>query len=161
MVTTTLTPADAAKVERIAHELSAKPGPLIEVLHAVQHAFGYVPPGAIPLIASQLNLSRAEVHGVVTFYHHFRSTPPGVRTIQVCRAEACQSMRGEALESHVKEALGINYHETTADNRFSLEPVYCLGNCACAPSIMIGENIHGRVTPAVFDELLSEARSTS
>lgn len=161
MVTTNLTPDDATTVERIARELSTKPGPLIEVLHAVQHAFGYVPQGAIPLIASQLNLSRAEVHGVVTFYHHFRNTPPGARTIQVCRAEACQAMRGEALEAHVKEVLGIGYHETTADNRFSLEPVYCLGNCACAPSIMIGNDLHGRVTPAVFDELLSDAGSTS
>jgi len=153
---TLLNPTDAATVTRIALNLADKPGPLLEVLHGVQHALGHVPAGAIPLIASALNLSRAEVHGVVTFYHHFRDTPPGRQTVQICRAEACQSMRGVELEAHAKIRLGIDFHETTPDGKYSLEPVYCLGNCACAPSIMIGEEIHGRVTPALFDELLSQ-----
>ncbi len=153
---TALTPMDAATVERITRQLATKPGPLIEVLHGVQHALGYVPAAAIPIIAGVLNLSRAEVNGVVSFYHHFRATAPGARTVQICRAEACQAMNGAALERHAKARLGIDYHETTADGRYSLEPVYCLGNCACAPSIMIGEEIHGRVTPAAFDELLAQ-----
>ena len=154
-------PDDATTIERIAAEHRHRPGPLLEVLHAVQHAFGYVPAGAIPIVASALNLSRAEVHGVVSFYHHFRSAPPGQHTVQVCRAEACQSMQGGVLESHAKARLGIGYHETTPDGRYSLEPVYCLGNCACAPSIMIGRQIHGRVTPARFDELIAETEHGS
>ncbi len=158
---TALNPTDAATVQRIALALAHKPGPLLEVLHGVQHALGHVPAGAIALIATALNLSRAEVHGVVTFYHHFRDTPPGRRTVQICRAEACQSMRGAALEAHAKARLGIDFHETTTDGRYSLEPVYCLGNCACAPSIMIGEEIHGRVTPALFDELIDEPENAA
>ena len=158
---TVLNPTDAATVELIALDLAGKPGPLLEVLHGVQHALGHVPAGAVPIIASVLNLSRAEVHGVVTFYHHFRDTPPGRRTVQICRAEACQSMRGMALEEHAKARLGVDFHETTADGKFSLEPVYCLGNCACAPSIMIGDEIYGRVTPAIFDELISEPENAA
>lgn len=153
---TALNPTDTATVERIARSLAAKPGPLIEVLHAVQHALGHVPPGAVAVVARELNLSRAEVNGVVSFYHHFRATPPGTYTVQVCRAEACQSMNGASLEAHVKARLGVDYHQTTADGRYTLEPVYCLGNCACAPSLMIGDQIHGRVTPSRFDALLDE-----
>ena len=107
-----------------------------------------------------LNLSRAEVHGVLSFYHHFRSTPAGRHTVQLCRAEACQSMNGRALEAHAKARLGIDFHETTANGHFSLEPVYCLGDCACAPSVMIGADVHGRVTPERFDELLSQLEQT-
>jgi len=158
---TGLSSADAATVEKIAQNFASTPGPVIEILHGVQNALGYVPAESIAIIASVLNLSRAEIHGVVTFYHHFRSTPPGRKTIQVCRAEACQSMHGVPLEAHVKTTLGIDYHETTADGHFSLEPIYCLGNCACAPSIMIGDEIYGRVTPAVFDELIDEERASS
>ncbi len=151
---TAFSAADVSLVERIAADLAHKPGPLLEVLHGVQHALGYVPADAVPVIARVLNLSRAEVHGVVTFYHHFRSTKPGRTIVQVCRAEACQSMNGAALEAHAKARLGVDYHGTTADGRYSLEPVYCLGNCALAPSVMIGDDIHGRVTPARFDALL-------
>lgn len=158
---TALSASESETVEKIARELSTKPGPLLEVLHAVQHALGCVPPGAVPIIASALNLSRADVHGVLTFYHHFRTTRPGKRTIQVCRAEACQSMNGAALEAHAKARLGIDYHETTADGRYSLEPVYCLGNCACAPSITIGEDIHGRMTAERFDELIAQAEASA
>ena len=134
------------------------PGALLPILHGIQDAVGYVPPDSVPLIAEGLNLSRAEVHGVISFYHYFRTTPPGKRTIHVCRAESCQSMGSEALESHVKNRLGIDYHETTPDQAFSLEAVYCLGNCACSPSIMIDSDLHGRVTPERFDEIIENMR---
>lgn len=131
-------------------------GPLIEVLHSVQAEFGFIPHQAVALIAEGLNLSRAEVHGVITFYHDFRMAPAGTTTIQLCRAEACQAMGVQALEAHVKQRLGLNYHETTADGRYSLEPAYCLGNCACTPSIRIGDEIFARVTPERFDQILAE-----
>jgi formate dehydrogenase subunit gamma len=143
-------------VRRIVSELRSKPGPLIEILHAVQAALGYVPAEAVPIVAEGLNLSRAEVHGVVTFYHFFRETPPGRHIINVCRAEACQSMGADALVEHAKARLGVEFHETTPDGRFSLEPVYCLGNCACSPAAMIDGRLYGRVTPQRFDELLAE-----
>ena len=109
-------------------ENASKRGPLIEVLHSIQNRLGYIPPTAIPQVGSALNLSRAEVQGVIGFYHDFRTEPAGRITIQICRAEACQAMGVQFLEAHVKSRLGINYHETTADGQFSLEPVYCLGN---------------------------------
>jgi formate dehydrogenase subunit gamma len=153
---TTMDPRLESTVRSIAQRFQDQPGPLLEVLHAVQDAIGHVPPGAVPVIAAVLNLSRAEVHGVVSFYHHFRSHAPGQHTIRICRAEACQSVNGAATEAHAKRLLGIDYHQTTADGRYSLEPVYCLGNCACAPSVMIDENVHGRVTPERLDELLAQ-----
>jgi formate dehydrogenase subunit gamma len=134
------------------------PGPLLQVLHAVQASLGYVPPAAVPVIAEGLNLSRAEVHGVVTFYHHFRQAPGGRHTIQLCQAEACRSMHCETLTEHVKRRLGIDFHGTTADGRFTLEPVYCLGNCACSPAMMIDGDLHGRVTPESFDALLTDGQ---
>jgi len=131
-------PSDqGAAVRRIVAQHRERPGPLIEVLHAVQANFGYVPAGAVPLIAEELNLSRAEVHGVVTFYHFFRSSHPGTHTVSLCQAEACQSMGAEKLAEHARKRLGIDFHETTADGRFSLEPIYCLGNCACSPAALI------------------------
>ncbi|MCX7074606.1 MAG: formate dehydrogenase subunit gamma [Methylococcales bacterium] len=143
-------------VQIIVADLKDKPGSLLPILHAVQNALGYVPPETVPTIAKELNLSRAEVHGVISFYHYFRDTPAGKRTIQVCRAESCLSMGGKELENHVKTTLGIDYHETTADGQFSLEPIYCLGNCACSPAIQIGNDIYGRVSTATFDEILKE-----
>ncbi len=143
-------------VRRIVAKLKGRPGPLIEVLHAIQAQLGYVPPAAVPLVASELNLSRAEVHGVVSFYHFFRSTPAGAHTLSVCRAESCQAVGGDALAAHAQRRLGVDFHETTADGRFSLEPVYCLGNCACSPAVMIDGQLHGRVTPERFDTLLLE-----
>jgi formate dehydrogenase subunit gamma len=130
-------------------------GALLQVLHSVQSNLGYIPPASIPLIAESLNLSRAEVHGVVTFYHYFRQAPPGRHTIRLCQAEACRSMHCETLTDHVKRQLGIDFHETTSDGRFTLEPVYCLGNCACAPAMMIDEELHGRVTVDRFDALVA------
>ncbi len=138
---------------RFAHE----PGPLLEILHAVQDELGSVPPEAVPLIAEGLNLSRAEVHGVISFYHHFRERSPGRHVVQLCRAEACQSMNSRALEEFVRGRLRVNLGETTADGRVTLEAVYCLGNCACAPSMMVDGQLHGRVTPENFGELAKES----
>jgi formate dehydrogenase subunit gamma len=129
---------------------------LIEILHSVQAALGYVPPDAIPILAEGLNLSRAEIHGVVTFYHFFRETPPGSHTVSLCRAEACQSMGADALAEHAKKRLGVDFHETTADGTFSLEPVFCLGNCACSPAAMVDGRLYGRLTPQSFDALIAE-----
>lgn len=131
-----------------------RPGPLLLVLHDIQAALGHVPPDAVPRIAAALQLSRTEVHGVIHFYHYFRDRPAGARTIRLCRAEACQAVNGDALARHAGQRLGIGFGETTADGRHSLEAVYCLGNCACGPSLLIGEELHGRVTPERFDELL-------
>jgi formate dehydrogenase subunit gamma len=144
-------------IQRIVGDLKGRPGPLIEVLHAIQAELGYVPPAAVPVVASELNLSRAEVHGVVTFYHFFRNAPPGAHTVSVCRAESCQAVGGEALAAHARQRLGVDFHETTPDGRFSLEPVYCLGNCACSPAVMIDGQLHGRVSPERFDALLADA----
>lgn len=134
-------------------KFGAEPGPLLEILHSVQNDLGHVPPAAVPLIAEALNLSRAEVHGVISFYHHFRGESPGATVVQICRAEACQSMNGRALEEHATRKLGVPCGETTPDGRVTLEAVYCLGNCACAPAMMVNGELHGRVTPAGFDEL--------
>lgn len=140
---------------------SGQPGPLLLVLHAIQDELGYIPAEAVPLIAERLNLSRAEVHGVVTFYHYFRQSPPGKHLVQLCRAEACQAMHAEQLEAHVKQRLGIDYHHTTADGRYSLEPVYCLGNCACTPAMMIDGKLYGRVSATRFNELLAQCERES
>ena len=151
-----LNPPQREAVRRILARLKSQPGPLLEVLHAIQDELGYIPPAAVPVIAEELNLSRAEVHGVITFYHHFRSKPAGRHTVQVCRAESCQAVGGEALAAHAVKRLGIEFHETTRDGAFSLEPVYCLGNCACSPAVMVDGDIYGRVTPERLDEIVAE-----
>lgn len=142
-------------VLRIVAEHSARPGPLIEILHAVQARLGCVPAGAVPVIALALNLSRAEVHGVVSFYHFFRDEPPGRHIVRLCRAESCQAMGAAALAEHAKQRLGIGFHETTADGAFTLEPVYCLGNCACSPAMMVDGELVGRVTGQMFDAMVA------
>lgn len=147
------------QIERIVRAHAERPGPLLLVLHAVQKEFDCIPEEAIPLIADGLNLSRAEVHGVVSFYHYFRRTPSGRHVVQVCRAESCQAMNGERLAAHVQQRLQIGFHETTADGRFTLEPVYCLGNCACSPAIMIDEELHGRMSAERFDALIAARES--
>jgi formate dehydrogenase subunit gamma len=143
-------------VSGIVARLKDTPGALLPILHAVQDALGFVPPGAVPIIADGLNLSRADVHGVISFYHYFRDTPPGRHTVHLCRAEACQSMGARALEAHAKQSLGVDFHQTTGNGAFSLEPVYCLGNCAASPAVMIDRELYGRVTPERLDDLLSE-----
>jgi formate dehydrogenase subunit gamma len=139
--------------------LKTTAGPLMPILHAVQDEIGFVPSGAVRVIARELNLSIADVHGVLTFYHYFRQTPGGRHVVHVCRAEACQAVGSAAIEVHAKRSLGIDYHGTTADGAIRLEPVYCLGNCALGPSIMIDDRLHGRVSARRFDELMHAARS--
>ena len=144
-----------AEIRQLAEARAAEPGALLPILHAIQDRLGYVPETAVPIVADVLNLSRAEVHGVVTFYHFFRTKAPGKRTLYVCRAEACQSMGSRSLENYARKKLGVDFHETTADGRYSLEPVYCLGNCACSPAVMVDETVYGRVTPQRLDEILA------
>ena len=126
-------------------------------LHAVQHSAGYIDRSLIPLLADTFNVSHAEVHGVISFYKDFRTAPPKGPIVQVCRAEACQAMNGRALEAHVLQRLGIGFGETTSDRSITLEAVYCLGLCACAPAVMIDGEVHGRVTPQRLDELVQPA----
>ena len=132
---------------------------LLPVLHDIQDALGYIPPDAVPAIAKELNISRADVHGVITYYPHFRQTPVGKHVVQVCRAEACQSVGAEALEGHIKKSLCCGFHETSADGEVTLEPVYCLGHCAVGPNIIIDDQVHAQMTPERFDQLLTAARS--
>ena len=138
---------DAALVERLVAEFSDVKGGLLPALHAVQEQLGFIPEQAVPLIADGLNLAVAEVHGVISYYHHFYSEQQGQHVVEVCQAEACQSMGARQLAESVKNLLGVDFHQTTADGKFSLEPVYCLGNCACAPSIKVGDKVRGRVSP--------------
>jgi formate dehydrogenase subunit gamma len=129
-------------------------GAALAILHALQHEFGYVDRQAVPLIAATLNLSRAEVHGIVSFYHDFRSTPPGNHVLKLCRAEACQSMGADALAALTRERLRIDWGETTADGRVTLEPVFCLGLCACAPAAMLDGKVVGGLDRARLGVLL-------
>lgn len=145
----------AGELNDILDEYANVPGPLLLVLHAVQRRFGFIPDDAVASIAQRLNLSRAEVHGVLSFYHHFRRAAPGRHVVQVCRAESCQAMGAEQLAQHAQRRLGIQFHETTPDGGFSLQPVYCLGNCACSPAVMIDEQLFGRVSPEQLDALLA------
>jgi formate dehydrogenase subunit gamma len=147
-------PADEARILAAVERNSHRDGPLIEILHEVQAEFGCIPSGAVPLIARALNLSRAEVHGVVTFYHHFRSKAPGRHVLQICRAESCQAAGGRALERHAQQRLGVGFGETTPDGRLTLEAVYCLGLCACSPAAMLDDEVHGRVTAERLDALI-------
>ena len=150
-------PWSEERTRAIVAEHSGREGPLLPILHAVQHAFGHVPSAAVPVIAEALNLSRAEVHGVVTFYHDFRQEPAGRHVLKICRAEACQSMGAEALVAHAEERLGIACGHTTADGAVTLEPVYCLGLCATAPSVMIDGRVAGRLDEAKLDAVLKGA----
>ncbi len=131
------------------------------LLHAIQDDVGFIPEESYASISKALNLSVAEVHGVVSFYHHFRSHAPGRHILQVCRAESCQAMGCTELEQHLKTKLRINYHETTADGAITLEPVYCLGNCALSPAVMMDEEIYGRVSPAQIDQIVATARKSA
>ena len=143
-------------VEGAVRRHAGEKGPLLEILHAVQNELGCVPAEAVEPIATALNLSRAEVHGVISFYHHFREAAPGRYVVQLCRAEACQSMNSLATEARARELLGVDFGGTTPDGKVTLEAVYCLGNCACAPSMMVNGELHGRVTPDRFEELAAE-----
>jgi formate dehydrogenase subunit gamma len=148
----------AARAGAIIDSMKSMEGPLLPILHGIQEEFGYVPQDVLPLIATALNLSRAEVHGVMTFYHDYRDHPAGRHVLKLCRAEACQSMGGDEFAERVRKALGIDFHQTTLDGNVTLEPVYCLGLCACAPAAMLDGEVYGRVNDEIVDELIAEAR---
>src|SRR5688572_27351518 len=152
-------PWSEERTVEIVSDHAALEGPLMPILHAIQHAFGHVPKEAIPVLARELNLSRAEVHGVVTFYHDFRRELPGKHVLKLCRAEACQSMGCERLVERAEERLGVDCGGTSADGRVTLEAIYCLGLCASGPSAMIDGRLVGRLDNARLDKILKEAQA--
>ncbi len=133
-------------------------GPLLPILHAIQLEFGHVPQSVLPQIAKALNLSKAEVHGVVSFYHDFREKPAGRHVLKLCRAEACQAMGADRVAAHVQGALGLDWHGTTTDGAVTLEPVFCLGLCACGPAAMMDGHLIGRCDEVRADALIAQAR---
>lgn len=148
-------PWDRAAVAAIVDAFKNQPGALMPILRRIQDDLGWVPPESIPMIAAELNLSRAEVHGVVSFYHDFHHAPPGRNMVRVCRAESCQAMGAVALADHARQRLGVDFGGTSADGNVSLEAVYCLGNCACSPAVVINGELIGRVTRERFDDAIS------
>ncbi|NNM72437.1 formate dehydrogenase subunit gamma [Enterovirga aerilata] len=152
-------PWDPALAAEIIGRHASLDGATLPILHALQETFGYVDREAVPMIAEALNLSRAEIHGVVTFYHDFRSAPAGRHVVKLCRAEACQSVGAVELADHAKRRLGVDWHGTTFDSRITLEPVFCLGLCACGPAALIdGEPVSG-LDAAAFDAAVAELRA--
>lgn len=149
------TPEQLAAVDAAISRLASLPGACLPILHAIQGELGFVPPAAIERIAKALNLSRADVHGVLTYYHDFRTAPPGRRVLKVCRAEACQAVGCDRLERHLRERHGAPLGATTADGALTVDAVYCLGNCALGPSVLLDGRLHGRVTPERLDALLA------
>ncbi len=149
----------ADKTRAIVDELKALEGPLLPILHGIQEEFGYVPTESLPVVAERLNLSRAEVHGVVSFYHDYRREPAGRHVLKLCRAEACQSMGGDAVAARMQELLGIGFGETSKDGAVTLEAVYCLGLCACAPSAMLDGEVIGRLDNDRAAEIAAEVRT--
>jgi len=147
---------DSAIASEIINSFGAKPEMLVQILVAFVARYSYISEEAIRQIASALNLSRADVYGVVNFYHDFRTEPTGRHVVRICQAEACQAMGGRELTAHAEQALGIGLHQTSDDGAVTLEPVYCLGNCACSPAVMIDERLHGRVTAQKLDGLLEQ-----
>jgi formate dehydrogenase subunit gamma len=157
-LSTTLTAIELEKIQAHIEAHKQVPGALMPLLHAIQDDIGYVPEDVYPQISKALALSVAEVHGVVTFYHHFRTHPVGKHILQICRAESCQAMGSEKLEAEVKAHLGVDYHQTTTDGEVTLLPVYCLGNCACSPAVMMNDEVYGRMTQAKVAALISEVK---
>ncbi len=155
-VLTALSKENSSKIDAHIAAYKTMPGALLPLLHAIQDDIGWVPEDSYLPISKALALSVAEVHGVVTFYHHFRRHPAGKHILQICRAESCQAMGSEKLEAQVKKSLGIDYHETTKDGAITLEPVYCLGNCACSPAVMMDEEVYGRMDAAKVAQLVRE-----
>jgi formate dehydrogenase subunit gamma len=155
-VLTALSKEDSSKIDAHIAAHKTMPGALLPLLHAIQDDIGYVPEDAYLPISKALALSVAEVHGVVTFYHHFRRHPAGKHILQICRAESCQAMGSSKLEAQVKKNLGIDYHETTPDGAVTLLPVYCLGNCACSPAVMLDEEVYGRMDADKVAEIVAE-----
>jgi formate dehydrogenase subunit gamma len=149
---------DADRALSLIRELGHLPGALLPILHALQDEFGYVDKAAVPLIAETLNVSQAEVHGVISFYHDFRHAPAGRHVLRMCRAESCQSMGCESMIRHVEKRLAVKLGETTKDGSFTVEPVYCLGNCALSPAVMLDGKLYGRVSAEVADFLIDNAQ---
>ncbi len=147
-----------ATIDEALRRHEGEPGALLPVLHDIQDTLGYVPAQAIPRIAEGLNLSRAEVYGVITYYSHFRHDPPARHAVAICRGEACQSMGSAALLAHAERVLDCKSHQVSADGQFQLEPVYCLGLCASSPAATLDGTPHARVTPAKFDALIASQR---
>jgi formate dehydrogenase subunit gamma len=150
---------DEVRAREICARHRNKPERLIEILHDVQHDLGAVPSHLVPVVAESLNLSRAEVHGVVTFYHDFRNEPAGKHVVKICRAESCQAMGGNMLGPRAEYTLGCRWGETTSDGRITLEAVYCLGNCALSPAVMVDDHLYGRVDARRFDEIIESLRA--
>jgi formate dehydrogenase subunit gamma len=151
-------PWNEERAAEIISEHAGLEGATLPIFHALQDAFGCVPEAAVPMVAETLNLSRAEIHGVVTFYHDFRREPPGRHVLKLCRAEACQACGGDALAAHAEKKLGVSIGETTPDRRVTLEATYCLGLCAVAPSAMLDGRVWGRLDKARLNALISEAQ---
>lgn len=143
-------------LEQLVGSLKDTPGALLPILHRIQDQFGYVPDRALPIIAKALRCTTADVHGVISFYHHFRRSQPGRHLLEVCRAEACQARGAREFERHVKEKLRIGFDQTTADGEFTLKAVYCLGNCATGPSLRQGDRVLSRMNPERFDKLVED-----
>jgi formate dehydrogenase subunit gamma len=152
---------DDALLARVFDTVGAAPDQLLEIFHAIQHVRGYVDPALLAPIAARLNLSRADVHGALTFYPDFTRERAARHVLKVCRAEACQAVGAVALADHARARLGCDFHGHGADGRVMLEPVYCLGNCACAPAVMLDDELHGRVDPARLDALIDGLGSVS
>jgi len=148
-----------SRAAEIIADTSRQDGAALPILHALQETFGFIHHDAVPMVAKTLNLTRAEMHGIVTFYHDFRDHPPGRHTVKLCRAEACQSMGGEALAKQARDTLRVDWHGTTTDGRVTLEPVYCLGLCACAPSVMIDGKVYGALNQERLGALLTRVRT--
>lgn len=153
---TALTQQELTKIDARIAAHKTMPGALLPLLHAIQDDIGWISEEIYPQISKALSLSVAEVHGVVTFYHHFHRHPVGKHILQVCRAESCQAMGSEKLEKGIKAKLGIDYHETTADGKVTLLPIYCLGNCACSPAVMLDDEVYGRANVDMVAELVAE-----
>lgn len=147
----------AERAEEIIARHQAMKGPMLPILHALQEAFGFINEDAMRLVAQRLNVTRAEVYGVVSFYHDFRQAPAGRHVLKICRAEACQSMGGEAHASALLQSLGLGWGETTPDGRLTVEPVYCLGLCACAPNAMLDGEPRARLDAQALQSLAGEA----
>ena len=150
-----------ARVQALVDAHRGQPGSLMPLLHAVQEALGHVPPDAVRIIAKGLNLSRAEVHGVITYYHFFRQAPAGRHVVQVCRAESCQALGADALMAHAERVFACKAHTTRADGAVTLEPVYCLGMCASSPAIQIDDRLHARMTPQKLERLAAQLETRS
>ena len=146
------------KVEEILNHHKGMEGALLPILHAIQAEFGYIPQTSVPVIAKGLNISRAEVHGVISFYHDFRETPAGAHVLKLCRAESCQAMGADRVAAHARKSLGIDWHETTRGGQVTLEPVFCLGLCACGPAAIYDGKLIGRIDEARIDAIVGDLK---